>query len=286
MFSQLFGQYLWKKGLLTSEQLKEALELEKSTHVKIGVLAINSGYLTAEQVEEVHSLQAMQDKRFGEIAIGKGYITEAQLEELLGQQKKGHLLLSQAILDKGYMNLELLEQALNNYKSESGLTQEEIEEDDPTKIVRKIVSVPDSPNKDYYYDYYTLLIKNMIRFLDSQPTLEIASPSRQLKAWYVSQKINGPVELTTALSMDEQTLTRMAARFSGEEIEDCSELAQASVAEFLNLHNGIFMVNMSNAGLELSLEPQEISQNPPPGLENANVMSLELPLGKISIWVK
>lgn len=285
MFSQLFGQYLWKKGLLSTEQLKEVLDLEKSTHVKIGVLAINSGLLNANQVQEVHSLQTVQDKRFGEIAIEKGYITETQLEELLSQQKKGHLLLSQAILDKGYLTLDALEKALKDYKEESGITQEEIEENDPAKIVRKLLIVPDSANKELYYDYYSLLVRNMVRFLDTQPTFEITSPEG-VNSWFVSQKIKGPIELITSLSMDTETLTKIAARFSGEEIEDCSELAQASVAEFLNLHNGIFIVNMSNNGVELSLEPQLISQTSPEGLSNANVMSLELPLGKIRIWVK
>lgn len=285
MFSQLFGQYLWKKGLLSAEHLKEVLDLEKSTHVKIGVLAINSGFLTADQVQEIHSLQSLQDKRFGEIAIEKGYITQIQLEELLGQQKKGHLLLSQAILDKGYLTLESLEKALKDYKEESGITQEEIEENDPAKIVRKILAFPDSANKELYYDYYSLLVRNMVRFLDTQPTFEVDSPSGT-NTWYAFQKISGPLEITTALSMDAQTLTKIAAKFSGEEIEDCNELAQASVAEFLNLHNGIFIVNMSNNGVELSLQPQVITQNPPEGLNNANVMSLDLPLGKIKIWVK
>lgn len=285
MFSQLFGQYLWRKGLLSAEQLKEVLDLEKSAHVKIGVLAINSGLLTADQVQEIHSLQSLQDKRFGEIAIEKGYITQVQLEELLGQQKKGHLLLSQVILDKGYLTLESLEKALKDYKAESGITQEEIEENNPAKIVRKILVIPDSVNKELYYDYYSLLVRNMVRFLDNQPTFEVDSP-HETNAWYVFQKINGPLELTTALSMDAQTLTKIAAKFSGEAIEDCNELAQASVAEFLNLHNGIFIVNMSNNGVELSLEPQTITQTPPEGLNNANVMSMDLPLGKIKIWVK
>lgn len=285
MFNQLFGQYLLKKGVLSSEQLKESFGLEQSTHVKIGVLAINSGYLTATQIEEIHELQKKQDKRFGEIAIAKGYLGHDQLKELLSQQKKGHLLLSQVILDKGYMNLEQIEKYLNLYKEESGLTEKEIEENEPSRIIRKLLSLPESSNQGLYYDYYILLVKNMIRFLDSQPALEVASRGIN-NAWYVSQKINGPVELTTALSMDEQTLTRIGSKFSGEDTENSQELAQASVAEFLNLHNGIFIVNMSNNGVELSLEPQEVTQEPPAGLEKANVMALDLPLGTVRIWIK
>jgi CheY-specific phosphatase CheX len=52
-----------------------------------------------------------------------------------------------------------------------------------------------------------------------------------------------------------------AARFAQEEITEPDELAQASVGEFLNLHNGIFLVNMSNNGVELEMHPQQVEEN-------------------------
>jgi CheY-specific phosphatase CheX len=39
------------------------------------------------------------------------------------------------------------------------------------------------------------------------------------------------------------------------------ELAKSSVSEFLNLHNGIYLVNMSNWGIELKMKPQEVIEN-------------------------
>jgi len=285
MFNRLFGQYLWKKGILSSTQLQEALQLEQSTHVKIGVLAVNSGYMKAEQIEEVHQLQARQDKRFGEIAIEKGYITAEKLEELLGQQRKSHLLLSQAILDRGYMSLEEIAKALEEYKQESGLTEEDINSDDPEKIIKRFITLTTNQDDEIYYDYYTLLIKNILRFLDSQPVLDSQIPSLN-NPWYIVQKIIGPRELITVLAMEEPTLIRMAALFSNEPLDTFDELAQASVTEFLNQHNGLFIVNMSNQGMELSLEPQFISQTIPEGLDTANLAILELPFGKMKAWIK
>ena len=54
---------------------------------------------------------------------------------------------------------------------------------------------------------------------------------------------------------------KFAARFAQEEITEPDELAQASVGEFLNLHNGIFLVNMSNNGVELEMHPQQVAEN-------------------------
>ena len=39
------------------------------------------------------------------------------------------------------------------------------------------------------------------------------------------------------------------------------ELAEDAVSEFLNLHNGIYLVNMSNWGTELTMNPQEVLEN-------------------------
>ena len=57
MFTQFFGNYLLNQRLVSPEQLTEALELQKTTRLKLGVLAINAGYMTAAQVDEVHNAQ-------------------------------------------------------------------------------------------------------------------------------------------------------------------------------------------------------------------------------------
>jgi CheY-specific phosphatase CheX len=52
-------------------------------------------------------------------------------------------------------------------------------------------------------------------------------------------------------------MIEFAKRYSHEELDSFDELARESVAEFLNLHNGLFTVNMSNnKQIELQLEPQ------------------------------
>lgn len=265
MFSQYFGHYLLNKGLITVEQLKDALQLQSSTHVKFGVLSVNEGFLTPIQVEEIHEKQKQVDKRFGEIAIDLGYLTEQQLDYLLSGQKQNHLILGQALVDRGYMNIEQFSNALQNYKQEHSLSDEQFEaikSGDIDTLVDTVVGIDGASNKEQYINYLSLLAKNLIRFIDDQVRLEAKPISDQYQAqWYVSQLIKGKQTLTTAISCDEATFIKFASIYAEEPIEEVDELAKASVSEFLNLHNGIYLVNMSNRGIELTMEPQHVEEN-------------------------
>ena len=68
----------------------------------------------------------------------------------------------------------------------------------------------------------------------------------------------GRLNFKTGIACSDEGFIKLASKFAGEGIAGPDELAQASVGEFLNLHNGIFLVNMSNNGVELELRPQEI----------------------------
>ncbi|HHY72575.1 MAG TPA: hypothetical protein GX497_05025 [Bacillus bacterium] len=266
MFSQYFGQYLLNNSLITNEQLKDALQLQASTHVKLGVLSVNAGFMNSSQVDEVHEKQKQVDKRFGEIAIDLGYLTEEQLDQLLSGQKQNHLILGQALVDCGYMNIDQFSTALNNYKKEHSLSDEQFEaikSGDIDTLVDTTIELGETANKELYSNYLSLLAKNLIRFIDDQVRLE----AKQLNGdqyqaqWYVSQVIKGDQNLSTGLGCDEDTFIKFASIYSEETLSEVDELAKDSVSEFLNLHNGIYLVNMSNRGIELNMEPQQIQEN-------------------------
>ena len=260
MFTQYFGQYLFNKGIILADQLCDLLAYEQSTHVKLGVLALNSGLMTAAQIEEVHELQRTMDRRFGEIALSKGYLTQPQLDNLLSQQNSRHLGLNQAIIDKNYLTLSQLETALENFKQDTGLSQEQLQALQSANIDQIVPLFLDFPQDEIgrlHYDYVTLLLKNVVRFLNDQPLLSRPLPlSKQPEGWIISQQAVGDHILSTALVLSDSSLVDLAARFSQEEITQVDDLAKDSVAEFLNLHNGVFLINMSDKGLEFDLKPQ------------------------------
>lgn len=265
MFSQYFGHYLLNRELITREQLADALDYQQSVHVKFGVIAVDEGFMTPLQVEEVHERQKQVDKRFGEIAIELGYLTNEQVESLVTNQKQNHLFLAQALVDREYMTIEQFGTALNDYKKENSLSDDQFEAIKSGSIellVEKILEAKDSAKKTIYGKYLSLLAKNMIRFIDDQVFLEVVGQEDKHQGkWLVHQEILGESPLFTAITANDEVFLHIASSYAEEELTEVDELAKASVAEFLNLHNGIYLVNMSNWGIELNMKPQEVIEN-------------------------
>lgn len=265
MFSQYFGNYLLGKGFIKPEQLADALEYQRSTHVKLGVIAINAGYMTPSQVEHVHKLQRKIDKRFGELAIEQGYINNEQLDIMLNTQRQGHLMLGQALVDRGHLTMEQLQWALEGYKRESGVSSRQfnvVGKDDEDAVERIFRHFGESMLSKAYSDYVTLLARNIIRFIDDNPVIGIDKLNNDLiTRWYARQKIYGIINLETGIACETDVFVKLAAKFADEDITEPDELARDSVGEFLNLHNGIYLVNMSNNDIELEMQPQEVMEN-------------------------
>lgn len=288
MFSQYFGNFLLNKGLVTPSELDKAIELQKTAHLKLGVLCVNAGYMTPTQIEEVHQKQTQVDKRFGELAIELGYLTEEQLEEILSTQKHSHLLLGQVLIDENILTLDEFTSALNQYKEEFSLSDEQFEaikKGDIETLVDTVLELGSSQRAKFIKDYLTLMAKNMIRFVEDQLRMEPVKATDNLKNDYlVYQQIHGDATFFTAILADEKVFIDIAAKYAQEEITEVDELAEASVSEFLNLHNGIFTVNMSNREIELEMQPQQVRPNGQlSNLEDAGIVKVTIPSGEFYV---
>lgn len=262
MFSQYFGHYLLNHELITREQLADVLDFQQAVHVKFGVIAVDEGFMTPSQVEQVHNTQKQVDKRFGEIALDLGFLTTDQVETLVHAQKQGHLLLAQALIDRGYMTIEQYSTALNNYKKDYSLSDdkfEKIKSGNIDVLVENLLERKDSSKQAIFGAYLSLFAKNIIRFIDPQVYLDLPSSDQlHLGKWFVQQEIVGETPLFTAISADDEVFLHIASIYAEEELTEVDELAKAAVSEFLNLHNGIYLVNKSNDGIELNMKPQEV----------------------------
>lgn len=288
MFNQYFGQYLLRKDLISQKQLELAFEQQQSTRIKLGVLAINEGYMTTKQIEEVHTSQMKMDKKFGEIAMELNYLTAEQLETLLSSQKKQHLLLGQALIDNHSITIDQFSDALSQYKHDHGLSDDQfaaVKEGDIDALVSNLLKIDDVSNKQELTEYLSLFSKNIIRFIDSQVYIEIAEITEDYSnEWIISQEIQGERPLYTAIAADEKVFLQIASKYAQEEIDSANSLAIASVGEFLNLHNGIYLVNMSDQGIELDMTPQEAKQNATlDGLQSGYRVTINLSNGKFDL---
>lgn len=266
MFSQYFGHYLLNRSLITNDELSKALELQHSVHVKFGVIAVDKSFMTSTQVDEVHEKQKQVDKRFGEIALELGYLTEEQVEALISHQKQGHLYLAQALVDLHIMTMDQFSEALNDYKKEHSLSDDQFEairNGNIETLIENILIEKDVDLQKKYGKYLSLFAKNMIRFIDDQVYLELEENDNiEQGNWIVYQEVIGESPLFTALNLQDDVLLHIASVYAEEEITEVDELAKDAISEFLNLHNGIYLVNMSNWGTELTMSPQKVVKSP------------------------
>jgi hypothetical protein len=260
MFSAFFGHYLLNKEIVTAEQLSNVLESQKQVRLKLGMLAINSAFMNADQVNEVHDEQARYDKRFGDIAIEKGYLTDSQLSELLKEQKSEHLLLAQALIDDNLMSMAQFEIEIKNYIKEYSLTDEQfdaLKNNNVDMIVHAFLAFEEGTQSKYYSDYVALFLKNLIRFIDADIRIDRVEKIDTLHLEHlVRQSVIGETTFFTAIAGDVKPFIALAGQYADEVFTDVNDYAIDAAGEFLNLHNGLFTVNMSNEGTEMTLDIQ------------------------------
>lgn len=288
MFSQFFGSYLLDKQLVTREQLKEVFAVQDATRLKLGVLAVDSGFMKAEDIETVHARQTAVDKKFGELAIEMGFLTKYQLEAILATQKKEHLLMGQTLIDKGFMTLKQLQDTFENYKLDNKLSDEQfkaLQDNNVEKIVEAFLKFDTIEENEFYQDYVVLLINNIVRFVCGGISIKGFRKAKKYSVeWSAEQQIKGKKELYTAATMDEETFVKFAEIFSKEKCDGPDELARDCVCEFMNLQNGIFLVNNSNNGVELGMNPPLCRHNASGAFtKDAYIISLELEIGDVEI---
>lgn len=289
MFTQFFGNYLLNKGLVTSAQLSRALSDRKQTRAKLGVLAINAGYMTPAQVDEVHAEQQRIDKRFGDIAVSKGYVTDAQVDELLSKQGLAHLQLGQALVDAGVMTNTEFADALNGYKEANSLTDIDFSDKSGKKVDELIASFyrfDGEAQDDYLTEYVTLLFKNLIRFIgdDFTPLAPEKIPSARV-SFASEQRLVGEFSAVTAIDASEQGYIAFASRYADDRFTDADDMTDAANGEFMNLNNGLFVVNISNErNTEIKLQPPVVVRD---GTIEGPVyrIAVVFPFGTVSFYI-
>lgn len=265
MFAQFFGGYLFNHKLCTAEDLTQAFEAKKHTRLRLGVLAINAGLMTAEQVEHVNITQQSVDKRFGDLAVELGYVTADDVEKLLAQQPTDYLLLGQTLVNNGALTNAEFEKAINDYKSENQLTDDISDNQNETlhNLIKEFYHFDSAENARICTDYVTLLFKDIIRFIgDDFTPLEAAIVSSADAENIVVQKIKGSYDATLCICAEDAPYIAMAGRFAKESFTEADDFVNATIGEFLNVNDGLFVVNESNEnGVELTLTPQEFIKN-------------------------
>ena len=261
MYAQFFGNYLLSHELITKEQLLAAMEQKNTKRPKLGTIAMHAGYMSASEVEHIHILQTHQDRKFGELAIEVGILTPEQVDELLCSQTPDYLALGQALIDAGVIDNFEWERLIIEYISENEIYDLDSAEDSKEKVEQLfrhyLAESEDARDNDVAVMYCSLLFNNLVRFIGDDFTPVLGTRIIEYpKNFCVSQSICGRYNIKMYIDMPEEVCIEFASRYVGDEFYDFDEYVEAAVADFANLHNGLFCVNVSNTdNIELVLDP-------------------------------
>ncbi len=267
MYSQFFGNYLLHKNMVTQEQILKAMTRLTKSRIKLGTLALQEGLMSAKEVDECLYLQTREDCRFGEIAVQRGYLTDDQVIKLIKKQPNDFLLLGQNLVEDGAMTNSDLERMIFEYKNDTRLYDLDFDIENKEKI-RQIIEnffwKSDTPIDNVTVAYLELLFNSLIRFIgDDFTPLEPISVKEYPIDFCVAQTIIGKSEYITYVDMDKTTAIEFANRYANETFEEFNEYVSAATEDFINLHNGLFAVNISNYhNQEITLSaPKVLSSN-------------------------
>ncbi|QRK13638.1 response regulator [Archangium violaceum] len=121
--SPLFGELLLKLGIVTPNQIEEALALQALNGQRLGEALISLGYVTREQIQDAlgealglhnpppQGLTPIQPP-LGELLVGLKYLTVAQLDEALALQRRTGRKLGEILVENGYCTYKQLYEGL------------------------------------------------------------------------------------------------------------------------------------------------------------------------------
>ena len=251
MSAKFFGQYLLEKGRITSQQLVDALEYQKSITAPIGALALDQGLLTVDQIKLILGRQLKSEKRFGELAVSLGLLTQARVDELIQTQSSHKLLLGEALMVKGYISVETLERELKEYKKEEDKLSTQLNATFNTIGNKQIVKT--------FTDLMVMMFNNFGQQDIKVEQCEMGKENIRLFRWVISQKIAGEnVEFNCLLSVPPKLLLQMASTMLDENISTANELALDATKEFVNIANGNACAKLSENGVALTMLPPEV----------------------------
>jgi len=258
MLTQFFGNYLVDNNMITSDQLLRALRHKHDNNQTMAAMALSAGYMTEEETEDVHNMQLIKDVEFTSLALQMGYLTESQAAELEEAQHFGYLLLARSVIELGFCTLDKMASAIADYEYDFQLSFSNCMNFDKEKIQEMIHSYykfPDDDDMTPAEEYANILMHNIIRFVGDDfrlaGRLEKIPEVPGMKE--SNQHIAGDLKGATAIIGYGEFVEQFANRYAGEELND-EEYVDCAVQDFLNQHNGLFSMTMSDEyGMEIDL---------------------------------
>ncbi len=249
MKQKFFGQYLVEKKIITEEQLREALKLQKDKEKKFGEIAVSKKYLTEHQVNRIHYKQQKIDKLFGKLAVQMGYLSKQQVDEILNIQNELHLFLGEILISNGFTDESVIETELKKYLQDQKVIV--------PKDIGLLVEHQYTPFIVTYVDFVLKLFKRLadIGGKIGKAVLKEEKPENHFVSVFI--EIKGSIDAVFVMSFSKEVVIELAEKIFGQKIED-EEMAIDGAGEFLNIVCGNVATAMSKEGKKITIGVPEV----------------------------
>ncbi len=103
------GQRLLRAGLLTRQQLAQALREQQQNHLRLGEICLDHGWI---EPEDLYNYTASHEMCLGEVLLAMGKLEPNQLRIALAQQRRFGRRIGEILAWKGWVGSDVLEEAL------------------------------------------------------------------------------------------------------------------------------------------------------------------------------
>jgi uncharacterized protein YaaQ len=119
-----FASYLYRRGLVSAEQIVEASIRQSDYRIPLGRLALESGKLNFKQVAKVLEVQTEEGKRFGQLAVQLGFLSKEDVAYLLMVQNDRLPSLTKVLIEMGGLDQETADIEFTNARQAAAANDE------------------------------------------------------------------------------------------------------------------------------------------------------------------
>jgi len=243
------AEFLLERGIVSRENLLDAVEHQKKINLSLCALAVEQGMLAAEQLAEFDEEQRDVDRKFAPMAEKKGLLNAEQLEALAQAKKDRWVFLGEALVQRGYLGSVQLEQLLREYRLSQSPARSELREAIGEMPEKDIVSaVLDATLRIFLH-----FTKELVRLVEvSEDTLH---PPKD--AHIFTQRVTGDVTFDYALILPEKLTLFLASSITGEPATRMNQVVHDVISEFLNIVVGSSCIALNMNAYHVRADPPQ-----------------------------
>lgn len=246
MSIKFFGQFLLSRGVITREQLLDALLLQGERNQPLGMYAVKRGYLSHQQAEQINLAQRGMDERFGDLAVELRLLTESQLAELLLMQRNDHLRLGEALVQLGTVDADTLNAEVTVFRADQAEFETGIIEFPPDTKHSALLSIP-----------VDLTAKMLLRMAGVRTKIQPATKLHDLpndELITASISFSGAINSEYVLSVSNDIAVTIAKRMTGDD-EVSNEIIEDAIKEMCNVICGNAVGKFAQSGQRVGITP-------------------------------